>query len=140
MKRKFLTILMIFVLVFSFSPASFASAGDNEASTYSTFSVSYGIDRTSASKADVYVHTVFNGIVDSFNVVVYLQKYENGAWDIDFDHPEYVYYNNGFKKRIFTFYNEYSNLERGVQYRIKCVSKTHVGETVYRLTSYSDPF
>lgn len=143
MKRKFTILLMIFVLVFSFSPSSLAATGDGDENVmqpYMTNSVTYAIDRTSSSKADVYVNVIFTTVVDSYNVVVYLEKLVDGEWEIDVDNAEYVFYNNGFDRRIFTFFNTYENLERGASYRIMCISKDHVGSSVYRKTSYSDPF
>lgn len=143
MKKKFLTLLMIFVLVFSFSPASLAATGDGDENVmqpYLTHSITFATDRTSASKADIYVNVIFSTVVDSYNVVVYLQKLENGVWEIDVDNEDYVFYNNGFDRRIFTFFNTYEGLERGASYRIMCISKDHVGETVNRVVGYSDPF
>ena len=143
MKKKFMILMMIFVLVFSFSPASLAATGDGDENVmqpYSTAGITYAIDRISASKADVYVNVVFTTTVDSYNVVVYLQKLVDGEWEIDIDNDEYVFYNNGFNRRIFTFFNTYEGLERGASYRIMCISKDHVGDTVSRTTSYSNPF
>lgn len=143
MKRKFAVLLMIFVLVFTFSPTSLAATADGDENVmqpYATNSITYAIDRTSATKADVYVNVIFTSIIDSYNVVIYLEKYQNGEWEIDVTNDEYVFYNNGYNKRIFTFFNTYEGLERGSMYRIMCISKDHVGDTVYRMTSYSDPF
>ena len=143
MKRKFTILLMIFVLVFSFSPSSLAATGDGDENVmqpYMTSSITYSIDRTSASKADVYVNVIFTSVVDSYNVVVYLEKLVDGEWEIDVENDEYVKYNNGFDRRIFTFFNTYEGLERGASYRIMCISKSHLGESVYRMTSYSSPF
>jgi len=143
MKKKFMILMMIFVLVFSFSPTSLAATGngdENVMQPYATHSVTYSTERVSASKADVYVNVIFTSVVDSYNVVIYLEKLENGVWEIDVDNSEYVFYNNGFNRRIFTFFNTYEGLERGSSYRIMCISKDHVDEDVYRMTSYSDPF
>lgn len=143
MKKKFLILIMIFVLVFSFSPASLAATGDGDENVmqpYSTASITFSIDRVSASKADVYTNVIFTTYVDSYNVVVYLQKLIDGEWEIDVDNEEYVFYNNGFNRRIFTFFNTYEGLERGASYRIMCISKDHVGDSVYRMTAYSSPF
>ena len=143
MKRKLTILMMIFVLVFTFSPASLASTetGDeNVMQPYATASVSYGIERTSASTADVHVVVVFTTTVDQYNVVVYLEKLVDGEWVIDVDNPEYVKYNNGFDKRIFNYFNTYEDLERGATYRIMCISKDHVGDIVCRTTSYSYTF
>lgn len=143
MKKKFMILMMIFVLVFSFSPASLAATGDGDENVmqpYSTSTITFGIDRVSATKADVYVNVIFTSVVDSYNVVVYLQKLVDGEWEIDVDNEEYVFYNNGFDRRIFTFFNTYEGLERGSSYRIMCISKDHVGDVVSRMTAYSNPF
>lgn len=143
MKKKFMILMMIFVLVFSFSPASLAATGngdENVMQPYGTASVSFSTDRISATKADVYVHVFFTTVVDSYNVVIYLEKLVDGVWEIDVDNEEYVFYNNGFDRRIFSFFNTYENLERGASYRIMCISKDHVGETVTRTTTYCNPF
>jgi len=142
MKRKFLVLLMAFVLVFSFSPTSLAAVadGDEAAQPYSTASVTYAIDRTSASTADVYVNVVFTTVVDSYNVVIYLEKLVDGEWVIDISNDEYVRYNNGWKQRICTTFNTYEGLERGTTYRIMCISKDHVGDIESRVTTYSRTF
>ena len=133
---------MAFVLVFSFNAASFAAVGDgdNVMQPYATHSVTFSIERTSATTADVYVNTIFTDVVDSYNVVIYLEKYENGEWVIDIDNDEYVFFNNGWNKRIFTFFNTYEGLERGASYRIMCISKDHVGDIESRSTVYSRTF
>ena len=143
MKRKFTVLLMIFVLVFTLSPTSLAATADGDENVmqpYTTAYITYGIDRVSASKADVSLNVVFTTVVDSYNVVIYLEKLIDGVWEIDVENDEYVIYNNGYRKRIFTFFNTYEGLERGASYRIMCISKDHVGDDVYRATSYSSPF
>lgn len=142
MKRKFLVLLMAFVLVFSFSPTSLAAVvdGDEVAQPYSTHSITFSIERTSASTADVYVNVVFTSVVDIYNVVVYLEKLVDGEWVIDISNDEYVKYNNGFDRRIFTYFNTYEGLERGATYRIMCISKDHVGDIESRVTAYSRSF
>lgn len=142
MKRKLFVLMMSLLLVFSFSQASFAAVADGGevAAPYATHSITYALDRTSASTADVYVNVIFTSVVDSYNVVVYLQKYEDGEWVIDIDNDEYVKFNTGIGRRIVTFFNTYEGLERGVSYRIMCISRDFVGDVDTRLTSYSNAF
>ncbi|MBQ9961033.1 MAG: hypothetical protein IJP00_03925 [Firmicutes bacterium] len=142
MKRKFLVLLMAFVLVFSFSPTSLAAVadGDEVAQPYATNSISYGLDRTSATTADVYVHVFFTSVVESFSVVIYLEKLVNGVWVTDTSNDEAVLFHAGWESRLFSFFNKYENLDRGVSYRIKCESMDYKAGVEYHLTSYSDPF
>ena len=77
---------------------------------------------------------------DQYSVVVYLQKKVNGEWVIDTSNSERTLYHNGWKKSSFYFYNQYTGLERGVTYRIKCVSKDYIGSTTTTTTVYSNTF
>ncbi len=142
MKKKIVSLILSLVLVLSFCSVAFADSGnDNEGiEPYNTDSVTYNIDRISASKADVYASVYFSQTVDQYSVVIYLQKKVDGEWVIDTSNPERTLYHNGWKKSSFYFYNQYTGLERGVIYRIKCVSKDYIGDSSHTLTTYSNTF
>lgn len=143
MKKKVFTIFAALILAVSCCQIGFASAPDDYddlIQPYNTSSVTYVTTRTSATTANVSINVGFSQQVDQYSVVVYLQKLSNGSWVLDTTNPDYVTYNNGFNKRSFLFGKTYSHLERGVTYRIKCVSKDYIDNTSHISTTYSDPF
>ena len=142
MKKKIVSLILSLVLVLSFCSVAFADNGnDNEGiQPYNTDSVTYNIDRISASKADVYASVYFRQTVDQYSVVIYLQKKVDGKWVIDTSNPERTLYHNGWKKSSFYFYNQYTGLQRGTTYRIKCVSKDYIGTNSHTMTTYSNTF
>ena len=142
MKKKIVSLILSLVLVLSFCSVAFADSGnDNEGiEPYSTNNIIFDIDRISATKADVYIDVIFSSVVDQYSVVVYLQKKVNGEWVIDTSNSERTLYHNGWKKGSFYFYNQYTGLDRGTTYRIKCVSKDYIGTSTHTATVYSNPF
>ena len=100
MKKRLLSTFIVIVLLFSFCSVSFASTDDGNAGIvpYDTHSVLYTINRTSATTAQASVVVEFSKTVDTYSVVVYLQKYSNGSWSNDYSNDDYVLFNNGFKK------------------------------------------
>lgn len=143
MKKKIVSVFLILALVLSFGSAAFAAeieVMDNSAQPYDTNSVSFEIDRISASKADVYIDIHFSQVVDRYSVVIYLQKKVDGKWVIDTTNPERTLFNNGIKESSFYFYNRYTGLKRGVSYRIRCISKDYIDSSTSTLTTYSKPF
>lgn len=142
MKKKIFTIFAALILVVSCCSVGFADVPDYDdlIQPYNTSSISFVTSRTSATSADVSIYVHFSQQVDQYSVVVYLQKLSNGSWVLDTTNPDYVTYNNGFSKRYFLFGKTYSHLERGVTYRIKCVSKDYIGSASHIATAYSDPF
>ncbi len=142
MKKKLLSIVLAFVLAFSFCTTAFAALPDDggTVSPQHTNDIIFDISRTSATTADVTAVVHFSTVVDDYSVVVYLQKLVNGTWEYDFDHDEYVKYNNGYGDSFFLFYNRYTNLERGVSYRVKIVSRDFVNGNEYRVSAYSPAF
>lgn len=143
MKKKIISFFLVLALVFSFASASFAATIENVdggIQPYSTDTISFGLDRISHDKADVYVSVYFNQVVDQYNVVIYLQKKVDGEWVLDMSNPERTLYNNGFNKSSFYFYNKYTGLERNTSYRIRCTSKDYIGSTTSTTTIYSKAF
>lgn len=142
MKKKLLSIVLAFVLAFSFCTTAFAALPDDggTVSPQHTNSVSFSIDRSSATSAEVSAVVFFSTIVEDYSVVVYLQKLVNGTWEYDLDHDEYVIYNNGYGDNYCLFYNEYTNLERGSSYRVKVVSRDFIEGVQYREIFYSSSF
>ncbi|MCI8349205.1 MAG: hypothetical protein HFE74_07230 [Firmicutes bacterium] len=142
MKKKIVSLILSLVLVLSFCSVAFADSGNDDSGIvpYDTHSITFNIDRITANKADVYMDVHFSQTVDQYSVVVYLQKKVNGEWVIDTSNPDRTLYHNGWKKSSFYFYNQYTGLERGVTYRIKCVSKDYIGSTTTTTTVYSNTF
>lgn len=142
MKKKLLSIVLAFVLAFSFCTTAFAALPDDggTVSPQHTNDVGFATNRTSATTADVSAVVHFSTVVEDYSVVVYLQKLVNGSWEYDFDHDEYVLYNNGYGDSYFLFFNTYTNLERGVTYRVKIVSRDFVEGIEYRESFYSASF
>jgi len=128
---------MILVMVLTAAVGAYADTG---AQTRDTDSVSFITNRTGRTTADVSILVNFSEEVDRYNIVVYLQKKENGVWVEDSSNDEYVFYNNGGGIDYGTFNHTYTSLVSGVNYRIKCISKDYIGSTVYTTTSYSNQF
>lgn len=82
MKKRLLSTFIVIVLLFSFCSVSFASTDDGNAGIvpYSTHSVLFTIDRASSTVANAAIVVEFSQTVDTFSVVVYLQKYSGGEW------------------------------------------------------------
>lgn len=143
MRKKIVSLFLVLVLTMSFGSVAFASTEiieDSGIEARDTDAIVFDIDRTSATKADVYVTVYFSQTVDIYNVVVYLQKKVDGEWVIDTSNPERTLYNNGFNKDSFTFHNEYTGLNRNTSYRIRVVSKDTIGSSVHTYTAYSSSF
>ena len=143
MKIKLLIVVMAIALTFSCCAAAFAAVpdGGDTAQPYNTSSMSFTIQRTSSSTAEVSIDVIFGQLVDRYSVVVYLQKLNSdGTWSLATENSDYVLYNNGLSSRHFLFGHDYTNLKRGTTYRIKCVSKDYLGDSSFTSTGYSDPF
>ena len=140
MKKKLISLALALALVLSFSSVALAESGPVEVEPQDTSSVVFDIERISASKANVYASVYFSQTVDIYNVVVYLQKKVDGEWQLDFSNPERTLYNNGFKNDSFTFYNQYTDLERGASYRIHLVSRDTIDDNLNIFNAYSNPF
>ncbi len=140
MKKKLISLALALALVLSFSSVALAESGPVEVEPQDTDSVVFDIERISASKANVYATVYFSQTVDIYNVVVYLQKKVDGEWQLDFSNPERTLYNNGFKNDSFSFYNQYTGLERGASYRIHLVSRDTIGDNLSIFNAYSNPF
>ena len=99
MKKKLFALTMAMLIVLTSSIACYADTITPRDTNY----IIYTTDRLSRTKADVMVDVAFVEKVDRFNVVIYLQKRVNGEWVLDSTNDEYVFYNNGFRKKHFTF-------------------------------------
>ena len=137
MKKKLFITALILIMVLSTVVFAYA---EGDISTYDTGEITFITDRTSRTSDDIIVDVGFTQKVDSYNVVIYLQKKVNGVWKLDTTNPDYVYYNNGFNSYDFTFSRRYTHLESGENYRIMCVSKDYIGSTSYTFTAYSKQF
>ena len=143
MKRKLLIVVMAIALTFSCCAAAFAAVpdGSDTAQPYNTSSMSFTIQRTSSSTAEVSIDVIFGQLVDRYSVVVYLQKLNSdGTWSLATENSDYVLYNNGLDAHYFAFDHVYKNLVRGTTYRLKCVSKDYIGDNSYTSTGYSYSF
>ena len=140
MKKKLISLALALALVLSFSSVALAESGPVEVEPQNTDSIIFEIERISASKADVYATVYFSQTVNVYNVVVYLQKKVDGEWQLDFSNPERTLYNNGFQDDSFSFYNQYTGLERGASYRIHLVSRDTIGDDLSIFNAYSNPF
>lgn len=140
MKKKLISLALALALVLSFSSVALAESGPVEVEPQDTDSIIFEIERISASKADVYATVYFSQTVNVYNVVVYLQKKVDGEWQLDFSNPERTLYNNGFQDDSFSFYNQYTGLERGASYRIHLVSRDTIGDDLSIFNAYSNPF
>ena len=132
MKKKLLSVLTALVLVTSCLSVAFAVPEDGGIQLYETDSVTFGISRTSATKANVSISVDFSQKVDRYSVVVYLQKLSNGSWVLDTT--------NGLSSRYFDFSKTYDDLNRGTTYRLQVVSKDYIGSSSHTATSYSNSF
>lgn len=139
MKRKLFAIAMAFVMVFSTAVFAYANT-DTGVSLYDTSDVTFITDRVSRTSANVTIVVGFTQVVDSYNVIVYLQKKVDGSWILDTTNDDYVYYNNGWNSSIFTYARKYSSLNSSTTYRIKCVSKDYINGVSHTRTFYSNPF
>jgi len=139
MKKKISVLLMVLVMVLSATVTSYAAVGD-EVMPCETTSIGYAINRTSYSTATAEVSVFFSDVVDSYSVVVYLQKNINGSWVNDTTHSDYVIYNNGFNDSSFLFEHQYSSLSYGTSYRLMVVSRDVINNTEVRTTDYSYSF
>ena len=139
MKRKLFAIAMVFVMVFSTAVFAYANT-DTGVSLYDTNYMIISTDRTSRTSAEVTISVDFTQVVDSYSVVVYLQKKVDGKWVLDTTNPDYVFYNNGFNTDDFTFFHRYTSLNSNTTYRIKCVSKDYINNKSYTTTNYSYSF
>lgn len=140
MKNKVLVMVLALVMVFSFSAAAFADSGNGGIMPYETGHVTFLIERTSGTTADVDVIVSFTRTVDEYSVVVFLQKNVNGTWENDTTNPDYDFYNNGFHSSTCAFSNIYDSLSYGTAYRLMVVSRDKIGDSEYRTTTYSNPF
>ena len=140
MKKKLLSLFITLILAFSCCSVAFAVPEDEGITPYETHSISYVIDRTSATSATAAVNVSFSTRVDQYSVVIYLQKLSNGSWIDDNTNKDYVYYNNGWNQPSFLYSKKYDSLKRGTTYRLKCVSKDYIGSSYHIATSYSYSF
>ena len=137
MKNKILVMVLVMLMVFSSAAAAFADSGIRP---YNTGGVSFTIDRTSGTTADVDIVVYFTQTVNEYSVVVFLQKLVNGQWENDNTNDEYVFYNNGFSSNVCVFSHDYDSLSYGTTYRLMVVSRDKVGSVECRNTYYSNPF
>ena len=134
-KKRIFALVMVLTLVLTSTMFAFAEVQPRETAT-----VVFDINRVSRTSAEATAIFTFTTIVDLYNVKIYLQKKVNGVWVSDANNPEYFYGISGEDDYGFAFNHEYSNLETGVNYRLKCVSTDYIGSNSDTFTCYSDQF
>ena len=134
-KKKLIALTMILTLLLTSTAFAYADVQTRE-----TDLVVYDISRTSRTTATATVNVSFATTVDSYNVTMYLQKKVDGNWVNDTTNDDYSINNRGANSRRFIFNHIYTDLDSGVNYRIKCVSKDTIGSDSYSFTSYSNQF
>ena len=135
MKKRILSISLILILVLTSTVFAYA-----EGATRETDIISFAIQRTSRASATATVNILYSTDVDRYNVTIYLQKKVDNRWVSDVSNPDYVYSKSGTNDFDFTFNHIYTNLESGVNYRLKCVSTDYIGTSTYTTTGYSNQF
>ena len=134
-KKKLIALTMILTLLLTSTAFAYADVQPRD-----TDIVSFNIDRTSRTTATATINVSFATLVDRYVVTMYLQKKVDGVWVSDTSNDDYVYSNTGTNARRFIFNHVYTDLESGVNYRIKCISKDYIGDSSYTLTCYSNQF
>lgn len=142
MKKLFLSLFIVFALIFSCCTVGFAAfpADDNVAEPLQTSSIVTSVSRESRTSGYCTVIANFPYEVDSYRVTTYLQKLDNGSWTHDTTNPEFSHYRKGEKSIGTLFDADYQFLKSGTTYRVKVVSKTVVDDVTYTATSYSKAF
>lgn len=140
MKKKALSILAALLLVFVSSTTVFAAVPEPDAEINQTVSISFVLNRASATRGEVDINIQFSQEVDRYSVVLYLQKLSDGKWVSDTTNPDYATHKNGIRKESLFFSKIYTNLKRGTSYRIKCVSRDYIGDNTHIATAYSRAF
>lgn len=134
-KKKLIVLAMILTLLLTSTAFTYADVQPRD-----TDVVSFSINRTSRTTATATAVISFSTFVDRYNVTMYLQKKVNGVWVSDTTNADYVYSNSGTNSLSFNFNHIYTDLESGVNYRLKCVSKDTIGNSSYTFTGYSNQF
>ena len=135
MKKRMLALAMILILVLTSTVFAYA-----EVEPRNTALVTYDISRISRTSATATVDVTFSTIVDRYDVKIYLQKKIDGQWVLDTDNVDYAYYNSGTNSFEFIFNHIYTDLEAGVNYRLRCVSRDYIGNNLNTFTTYSNQF
>ena len=142
MKKMLLSLMLVFVMVFSCTAVGFAAVPDEEVvEPRLTSSINISVNRSSGTKGGATVDCNFAGTMDSFTIDVYLQKLSNGSWVNDTSNEDYHTRVYGYDRSYAMFDVHFDKLTYGVSYRIKVTSKTlaHTG-TTYQRSAYSATF
>lgn len=141
MKKMLLSLMLVFVMVFSCTAVGFAAVPDEEVvEPRLTSSINIAVDRTSGTKGGATVDCNFAGMTDSFTIHVYLQKLSNGSWVNDTSNEDYHQYAYGTDRTYAIFDVFYDELTYGTSYRLKVVSKTTKNDVSYQRSGYSMTF
>ena len=141
MKKLLLSLTLAFIMVFTFTTSAFAAVPDEVVvEPRLTSSINIAVDRTSGTKGGATVDCNFAGIMDSFEVCVYLQKLSNGSWVNDTSNEDYYKRAIGTNSDDAFFDVYYDKLTYGTSYRIKVVSKTTFEGVSYQRSGYSLTF
>lgn len=141
MKKMLLSLMLVFVMVFSCTAVGFAAVPDEEVvEPRMTSSINISVDRESGTKGGATIDCNFQGMTDSFTIHVYLQKLSNGSWVNDSSNEDYHKYAYGTNNDCAFFDVYYDKLTYGVSYRLKVVSKTTLDDVSYQRSAYSATF
>ena len=142
MKKLLLSLTLAFIMVFTFTTSAFAAVPDEVvAEPRLTSSINIFVDRESGTKGGATIDCNFAGTMESFEVLVYLQKLSNGSWVNDTSNEDYYRRAYGTNNDDAFFDVSYDKLKSGTSYRLKVVSKTVASTgTSYQRSAYSATF
>lgn len=142
MKKLLLSLTLAFIMVFTFTTSAFAAVPDEVvAEPRLTSSINISVDRRSGTYGVATVDCNFAGVMESCEVLVYLQKLSNGSWVNDTSNEDYYKRAIGTNRSSATFDVYYDKMTYGTSYRLKVVSKTVASTgTSYQRSAYSATF
>ena len=134
-KKRIFALVMVLTLVLTSTVFAFAEVQPRETAT-----ITFTTERVSRTKAEATIDVTFVSFVDRYTIAIYLQKKVNGVWINDTTNEDYAYYDSGTSDYDYIVDRVYSDLESGVNYRLKCVSRDYIGNSSYEFTAYSNQF
>ena len=141
MKKLLLSLTLAFIMVFTFTASAFAAVPNEVvAEPRLTSSINISVDRRSGTYGVATINCNYAGTMDSFEVLVYLQKLSNGSWVNDTSNEDYYKRARGTNYDLSLFDVYYDDLTYGTMYRLKVVSKTTLDNVSYQRSGYSATF